>query len=228
MSRFWKTVSRIDMRLPAMLSVACMLTVLAWKVRLDSDRNLTRQPLRNTRTEHVAGTAPSLPSGQPEPELKKNPFMSSYLEHLRAVAKEEREVEMARRRAEADARRAKEEAAKLAAEAESNRKAAEGMNDGEQDLASSKKEAVDSSVVDQTNAAPRAMTLLYKGMLVRTDGVRLALIALNGEEGYYPEGQTLEWITIRTFSRESLELRLGDDTVVLQRGQSFSTKEPRS
>lgn len=226
MSWFWKTVSRMDVRLLAVLSVACTLGLLAWRGIFDLDQNHHEQPLPDTSADHAERSALAVLTTQPEPELKKNPFMSSYLEHLRAVAKEKRELEMAQRKAEVDARRAEEEAARRAAEAESSRKAEEVGNDGVQDQSAAEKEVLDTSAVSQTNALPSVMTLLYKGMLVRTDGVRLALIALNGEEGYYPEGQTLKWITIQTFSRDALELRLGDESVILQRGQPFSIEEP--
>jgi hypothetical protein len=238
---FWRQVAKANAALFMLLAAAVLLAALVWMLR----------PLQQGPAMMPGGAAPEgpfeaappwdaapsvIPPSPPVP-ADANPFSSAWLQA---------ELEAQRRRARLDAERMA--AARAAAEraaserAEATKRAAAERRRADQieaEKAAARKPpppAPPPPAPERQSApkpapapppTPRAMDVLYRGMITRLDGTRLALIVVGGREPgiYRPAGDRVGWATIRSFDRATLVLSDGPARHAIPRGEPMTITE---
>jgi type IV secretory pathway VirB10-like protein len=228
MERFWKHLIQLNVRGVVFAAALLLVCVLLWWGRQTmeaAERRLSMLPdsvFHPTEQAAPEENTPWIPADVLAEEAGKNPFTSKTLNARREAFRLQQEEE-ARRKAEEEARRkAEEEARRKAAEEAARKKAAEEA---------AKQKAAAEAAKQKAQPPPpppkRKITLTYQGLLVRTDGSRFALLQKDQQPAvYYAPGAGLEWVTLQRITRDTLELKINDQVITLQRNVPHTLQEP--
>jgi len=231
---FWKRIAEFPVRSLFFTAGLLLLSVLGWWVRQELEAAGRTLPTAAANTEPL----PAEPSAvQPRlaipPEALKtdpaaNPFNSGVLIEKRELHRRKIEEE-ARRRAEEEARRRAEEEARRKAEDEARRKAEDEARLKTEETARIKAEAAQKAAPPPPPPPPpkRKLTLTYHGLLVRPDGTRFALLQMDEKPAQYlPTGTKIEWFETSEIARGTLQIKVGDQIITLDRSKPLVLEEP--
>ena len=237
---FWTRLIRLNV--PRVAAAAWGVFAVCVIVVLVAEQRRSAWPMASLPPPGEPAPPPTVPgtSAPPRLEVAAVPFTS---EHLRQIIAEKVRQAEERRRAEEEARRkAEEEARRKAAEEEARRKAAEEearLKAEEEARRKAEEEEARQQGEEQTRASqptappspapppPRQITLIYRGLLQRPEGPPLAHVETVGTSPvFYRAGDRIEWVQLRTISRESVTVAVGARETVLPRGTPVLFTEP--
>lgn len=199
----WLRDGRAALALAALLAVAAAVRLVSVERHARWPRNGSEpaaQPAAAGREELPLAVSIDIPLSGGVEQVPLNPFTSVHIrEHLERLAEE-----AAARLAEEEAARLAEEEAVRAAEAEAARLAAE---------AAAAQGPIEAAAPEPEPA--RTVEFGYRGMMVRPDGVALALVehVTAGTMGFFRAGESAWGLVVEAVAREAVRLRLPDGSI---------------